>query len=164
MNRFCWNLAAGRVQGRLERFRSDWSLCGQPSRLTCMDISHRSRRRKPSVLQGTPNHGISPRGSCSTSLIRVSFPRSIGAPQPIRRRWVNALPLEIAEQGNGIEFQVRLDFKQTSSLADGTQSLFPFAAERPTSHSSRTWGVCKTQLILPWLNPSSYLSFYHLQD
>ena len=26
----------------------------------------------------------------------------------------------------------RLDFKQTSSLADGTQSLFPFAAERPT--------------------------------
>ena len=49
----------------------------------------------------------------------------------------------------------RLDFKQTSSLADGTQSLFPFAAERPTSHSSRTWLVCKTQLLLPWLNPSS---------
>ena len=58
----------------------------------------------------------------------------------------------------------RLDFRQTSSLADGTQSLFPFAAERPTSHSSRTWLVCKTQLLLPWLNPSSYLSFYHLQD
>jgi hypothetical protein len=58
----------------------------------------------------------------------------------------------------------RLDFKQTSLLADGTQSLFPFAAERPTSHSSRTWWVCKTQLLLPWLNPSSYLSFYHLQD
>jgi hypothetical protein len=58
----------------------------------------------------------------------------------------------------------RLDFKQTSSLADGTQSLFPFAAERPTSHSSRTWLVCKTQLLSPWLNPSSYLSFYHLHD
>ena len=58
----------------------------------------------------------------------------------------------------------RLDFKQTSSLADGTQSLFPFAAERPTSHASRTWWVCKTQLLLPWLNCSSYLSVYHLHD
>jgi hypothetical protein len=58
----------------------------------------------------------------------------------------------------------RLAFRQTSSLADGTQSLFLFAAERPTSHSSRTWLVYKTRLLLPWLNPSSYLSFHHLQD
>jgi hypothetical protein len=57
----------------------------------------------------------------------------------------------------------RLDFKQTSSLADGTQSLFRVAGERPTSRASRTWWVCKTQLLSPWLNPSSYLSFYHLQ-
>jgi hypothetical protein len=43
----------------------------------------------------------------------------------------------------------RFDLTQTSSPADGTQSLFPSAAEEATSRASRTWSVCKTQLLLP---------------